>query len=87
LQGGQQEDAEEFLGFFLDAIEEEMLDLIKSIDTEKAVLLKEIPEREEAGEHEADGWIDVGKHNRKVITRAVSIPLVGCFSQYSMNSW
>jgi ubiquitin carboxyl-terminal hydrolase 10 len=72
LKGGQQEDAEEFLGFFLDTIEEEMLDLVKSFDTEKAASFKEVAEREEEEQHEADGWIDVGKHNRKVITRAVS---------------
>lgn len=72
-QGGQQEDAEEFLGFFLDSIEEEMLDLIKLIDSDKAVSHRELPEKEEDGERDSDGWIDVGRHNRKVITRAVSL--------------
>jgi hypothetical protein len=57
----------------LDAIEEEMADIVSSIDTDKAPSVNEEPEREDEGEPEGNGWIDVGKHNRKVITRAVSL--------------
>jgi ubiquitin carboxyl-terminal hydrolase 10 len=74
-KSGQQEDAEEFLGFFLDTIEEEILELIGTIRPEQVQnknLIKEV-ETTTTGEEEI-GWTEVGKHNRKVVTRSVRTP-------------
>ncbi|KAF8495378.1 hypothetical protein JB92DRAFT_2993080 [Gautieria morchelliformis] len=72
MRGGQQEDAEEFLGFYLDTLEEELLSLIKnfspaSISTSVSVGAP----IEDHVDHEkpADGWVEVGKKNKTVITR------------------
>ncbi|KAJ7788597.1 hypothetical protein B0H14DRAFT_3503990 [Mycena olivaceomarginata] len=57
MWGGHQEDAEEFLGFFLDTLEEEFAD-----GTER---------EEEAPPETEDGWLEVGRKNRTVVTRTV----------------
>ncbi|KAJ3530235.1 hypothetical protein NM688_g7738 [Phlebia brevispora] len=63
MVGGHQEDAEEFLGFFLDTLEEELLSLSQASIAPKA---------EEPREHtQDDGWMEVGKRNRLVMTRTV----------------
>ncbi|EMD38119.1 hypothetical protein CERSUDRAFT_113250 [Gelatoporia subvermispora B] len=63
--GGHQEDAEEFLGFYLDTLEEELLSLANSLSAGAPAA----PEREEAQQDE--GWHEVGKKNRAVLTRTV----------------
>lgn len=69
MRGGQQEDAEEFLGFYLDTLEEELLLLLNSINAEQAskptVEEKEVPATKE------EGWMEVGKKNRMVVTRTI----------------
>ncbi|KAI0723789.1 hypothetical protein C8T65DRAFT_627436 [Cerioporus squamosus] len=61
--GGYQEDAEEFLGFFLDTLEEELLSISQSLQPkEPAQSAGEEPSQE-------DGWLEVGKKNRAVATR------------------
>ncbi|TEB39515.1 cysteine proteinase [Coprinellus micaceus] len=66
MRGGQQEDAEEFLGFYLDTLEEELLLLLNSVAKSEA-------SGEETGgeEKKEEGWMEVGKKNRMVVTRTV----------------
>ncbi|KAJ7681639.1 hypothetical protein B0H17DRAFT_1075760 [Mycena rosella] len=60
MRGGHQEDAEEFLGFFLDTLEEELL----------ALPAPTVVEAEEPVEAQ-DGWLEVGRKNRAVVTRTI----------------
>ena len=57
---GDQEDAEEFLGFFFDTLEEELL----SISTARK-------QKEEDAPSGDNGWLEVGKKNRLTTTRTV----------------
>lgn len=66
-QGAQQEDAEEFFGFFLDTLEEELLSISNTLKPSAAPA----PLSEPASNSE-EGWLEVGKKNRAVITRSVS---------------
>ncbi|RPD66589.1 cysteine proteinase [Lentinus tigrinus ALCF2SS1-7] len=61
--GGHQEDAEEFLGFFLDTLEEELLSISQSLQPKEPA-----PAAGEDPSHE-DGWLEVGKKNKAVATR------------------
>jgi hypothetical protein len=65
IQGGQQEDAEEFLGFYLDTLEEELLAIHNSLSPQAAPKVEEAPAQDSA-------WMEVGKKNKMVVTRAVS---------------
>ncbi|KAG8217951.1 hypothetical protein J3R82DRAFT_6122 [Butyriboletus roseoflavus] len=66
MRGGHQEDAEEFLGFYLDTLEEEFLSISSSL-TSKTELHTETQNGHAAQE---DGpWLEVGKRNRTAITR------------------
>ncbi|KAK7051081.1 hypothetical protein VNI00_005193 [Paramarasmius palmivorus] len=78
-----QEDAEEFLGFYLDTLEEELLALadsisphgstngIKDIDA-KIKAAQSVEQKVEDGPNETeDGWLEVGKKNRTVVTRTI----------------
>ncbi|KAI0797517.1 hypothetical protein C8Q75DRAFT_738539 [Abortiporus biennis] len=71
MVGGHQEDAEEFLGFFLDTLEEELLLIFSSISpkSSKSSGAAEEP-AEEAHPHD-EGWLEVGKKNRAVMTRTI----------------
>ncbi|KAF6763671.1 hypothetical protein DFP72DRAFT_743421, partial [Ephemerocybe angulata] len=69
MRGGQQEDAEEFLGFYLDTLEEELLLLLNSINAEQAS--KPTVEEKEAPATKEEGWMEVGKKNRMVVTRTI----------------
>ena len=74
VQGGHQEDAEEFFGFYLDTLEEELLALLASINPSKAgPPTHKVEEREEEPQSGA-GWTEVGKRNRMILTRTVCQP-------------
>ncbi|KAI0748393.1 hypothetical protein C8Q80DRAFT_1171656 [Daedaleopsis nitida] len=62
--GGYQEDAEEFLGFFLDTLEEELLSISQSLQQPK-----EAPQVANEEAPQDDGWMEVGKKNKAVMTR------------------
>jgi ubiquitin carboxyl-terminal hydrolase 10 len=71
VQGGHQEDAEEFFGFYLDTLEEELLALLASANPSKpASAAYKIEEREEESQS-AKGWTEVGKRNKMILTRSV----------------
>ncbi|KAK2459503.1 hypothetical protein APHAL10511_008487 [Amanita phalloides] len=81
MRGGQQEDAEEFLGFLLESLEEELVVLKEEVVGRS--LLSDLsvvppapvasavtaPQQEE--EREERGWQEVGKRNRTVVTRTM----------------
>jgi ubiquitin carboxyl-terminal hydrolase 10 len=74
IQGGQQEDAEEFLGFYLDTLEEELLSMIKSsgpVSNSTSVAVGAPIEDHADHERTADGWVEVGKKNKTIVTRTV----------------
>ena len=69
IQGGHQEDAEEFFGFYLDTLEEELLALLASITPKPVSAASKVEEREEA--QSGEGWTEVGKRNKMMPTRTV----------------
>ncbi|KAF8163725.1 hypothetical protein B0H34DRAFT_650904 [Crassisporium funariophilum] len=74
MRGGHQEDAEEFFGFYLDTLEEELLSILHSINPPsrpKVAAAAPVEEKEEAAPPEDDGWLEVGKRNRMVVTRTI----------------
>ena len=75
-QGGHQEDAEEFFGFYLDTLEEELLSILSSLtpprQNKSGSTDAAVEEQEEAAPPEDDGWLEVGRRNRTVVTRTVS---------------
>ncbi|KAG6860253.1 hypothetical protein C0995_013703 [Termitomyces sp. Mi166 len=92
MRSGQQEDAEEFLGFFLDALEEELLSVVQALSGSPPPSVKKAKarakkresgiEEKEVEEEREDGWLEVGKRNRTVITRtikAVETPITRIF--------
>jgi ubiquitin carboxyl-terminal hydrolase 10 len=100
-QGGHQEDAEEFFGFYLDTLEEELLAMLAAVSAPppsipgstsstnsapgKNAKLGSVTgtsaasaytESESVVSHEdadGDGWLEVGKRNRTVVTRTVCL--------------
>ncbi|OSD08397.1 cysteine proteinase [Trametes coccinea BRFM310] len=63
--GGHQEDAEEFLGFFLDTLEEELLSISQSLSPKEPA--KDTTEDAQTQDGE---WLEVGKKNKAVTTRS-----------------
>ncbi|CDO68625.1 hypothetical protein BN946_scf184996.g56 [Trametes cinnabarina] len=63
--GGHQEDAEEFLGFFLDTLEEELLSLSQSLSPKEPATATADDAQTQDGE-----WLEVGKKNKAVTTRS-----------------
>ncbi|KAI0819095.1 hypothetical protein BC629DRAFT_1466503, partial [Irpex lacteus] len=61
MVGGHQEDAEEFLGFFLDTLEDELTALSVAGQPKAS---------DETAEQTGDGWLEVGKRNRAANTRS-----------------
>uniref|UniRef100_A0A8C0WDQ9 Ubiquitin carboxyl-terminal hydrolase n=1 Tax=Castor canadensis TaxID=51338 RepID=A0A8C0WDQ9_CASCN len=88
---GRQEDAEEYLGFILNGLHEEMLNLKKllSPDNEKLSISNgprshsvNDEEQEEQGEGSEDEWEQVGPRNKTSVTRQadfVQTPITGIF--------
>ncbi|KAF8343381.1 hypothetical protein F5887DRAFT_1283604 [Amanita rubescens] len=74
MRGGQQEDAEEFLGFLLETLEEELVVLREEVTGRRHTLQtpsEPAEEKEEAAPPEELGWQEVGKRNRTVVTRTI----------------
>ncbi|KAL0946429.1 hypothetical protein HGRIS_012652 [Hohenbuehelia grisea] len=71
MRGGQQEDAEEFFGFYLETLEEELLELVNAISPQPQKEPPHVEEREEDAPPEDDGWMEVGKKNKTVVTRTL----------------
>lgn len=69
-QGGQQEDAEEFLGFYLDTLEDEFSLLLENQTS--GVIAADIL-TDGAANDNGDGWQEIGRKNKAVLTRTVSI--------------
>ena len=71
VQGGHQEDAEEFFGFYLDTLEEELLVLLASINPAKPASATHKIEEHEEEPQSGKGWTEVGKRNKLILTRTV----------------
>ncbi|KAG2150677.1 uncharacterized protein EDB93DRAFT_1103385 [Suillus bovinus] len=68
MRGGHQEDAEEFLGFYLDTLEEELLMLSSSLANPNPAPAQQ--NNAAANNTQEEGWLEVGKRNRTVLTRS-----------------
>ena len=76
MKGQHQEDAEEFFGFFLDTLEEELHALSQSLSpkpTSTPRIVEKTSTAPPPSEEDA-GWMAVGKKNRTVVTRTVRGP-------------
>ncbi|KAM6430116.1 ubiquitin carboxyl-terminal hydrolase 10 isoform 2-T2 [Liasis olivaceus] len=86
---GRQEDAEEYLGFILNGLHEEMLILKKLLSPHSEIsngpetqLVNEEDEQEEQGEGSEDEWEQVGPRNKSSVTRQadfVQTPITDIF--------
>ncbi|KAJ7642001.1 hypothetical protein FB45DRAFT_901565 [Roridomyces roridus] len=83
MRGGQQEDAEEFLGFYLDTLEEELIALAGAVGSSSSSTAAASSgagvgggsvdggQEEVEAEPEGDGWLEVGRKNRGVVMRTI----------------
>ncbi|KAJ6491870.1 hypothetical protein DFH09DRAFT_1104895 [Mycena vulgaris] len=67
------EDAEEFLGFFLDTLEEELLALAPAVAPAPTLTPAGVEAEEPPGAQ--DGWLEVWRKNRAVVTRSILLDL------------
>lgn len=71
LQHGRQEDAEEFLSCLLNALHDEMVASLQTLQppSEELPPSDPIPEVNGDGEEQEEGWEQVGPKNKSVLTR------------------
>ncbi|KAL4068204.1 cysteine proteinase [Scleroderma citrinum] len=70
MRGGHQEDAEEFLGFYLDTLEEELLSIASSLQSKTAEGQVHCESSQDSAREDGP-WLEVGKRNRTAVTRTV----------------
>lgn len=68
LEPGRQEDAQEFLGYLLDTLEENF-DAAEPAPGDEELIAKETALKETIEEDAADSWTQIGKHNKKIESR------------------
>ncbi|KAI6115387.1 hypothetical protein EDD17DRAFT_1475401 [Pisolithus thermaeus] len=73
MRGGHQEDAEEFLGFYLDTLEEELLSIMSSLQSKSVNGSTHLEEPQIESSAEDGPWLEVGKKNRTAVTRTVKM--------------
>lgn len=72
VEEGRQEDAEEFLTFLLNELNDEMLALLKlMVEDEEEELEEEDDQDQEGREEDNDEWHEVGARNKSLLTRRV----------------
>lgn len=74
LQRGHQEDAEEFLGFFLETLHEEVLHLVSRTESSRSTSAPRAETNGDANEIQrpvspTDGWLEVGKKQKTNVVR------------------
>lgn len=71
----------------MDTLEEELLSVVNSLSPSSNGSAtgkdKEVEEREEEEPPEEDGWMEVGRRNRMVVTRTVNSPFY-CYKKCCM---
>lgn len=58
------------MGFYLDTLEDELLSIVTSLQPPNP---KVVEEHEEDPAVQSNGWLEVGKRNKSVVTRSVSV--------------